>query len=70
MGRRRKATGFSYTDIVSSAYVGPSEYEHAQRAWSETVEKPKGNHSGRKGKNVEPILPLADDMDDPFDDLS
>jgi hypothetical protein len=70
MGRRRKSTSFSYADIVSSAYIRPSEYEEAQKRWSSDLERPKGVYLGRKGKTVEPLPPLPDDADDLLDDLS
>jgi hypothetical protein len=70
MGRRRKEAGFSYVSIVSSAYIGPDEYERAQRAWSSAMERPKGQHSGRRGRRPEPLPPPQDDPDDILDDLS
>ena len=70
MGRRRKEIGFSYAEIVSSAYIGPNEYEEAQRRWSSSLERPKGASSGRRGKSTEPATPSPDDVDDLLDDLS
>lgn len=52
MGRRKKETTFSYTEIVISTYVRKGEYERAQLNYS--------NDLGRIGVPVATVDELSD----------
>lgn len=46
MGRRKKQTFYSYTDIVMSTYVRKGEYERAQLTYANNLSSKKAIESG------------------------
>lgn len=63
MGRRKKETTFSYTEIVVSSYVRNDEYLRAQARYSEHLGKP-----GSSKQAQEPEEPITDDVEDDAED--
>lgn len=46
MGRRKKQTFYSYTDIIMSTYVRKGEYERAQLTYANNLSSKKEIESG------------------------